>query len=253
MKKLLFFFFIISLSSVAEKKTFNKIVDTQKQSEKESSNSQTKINNLDDEAQVLLQEYRLSLKKIYNTKKYNEQLKEFIKNQKEEMVSLRKQIEQVKDTRKDILPLMLRMVDSLETFIHLDFPFLLQKRQERIANLKEIMKRSDVSVSEKYRRLISAYEMENEYGRTISAYKKNQKIKGKELTVNFLRIGRIALIYQTLNKKHLSYWDNTEKKWKKLSNSYKTSISKSLSIAKKQMAPDLLKIPIFAPEKKSSL
>ncbi len=253
MKLLILFSFFTVFSSSAKKKVFDKIVSTQKQSEKESINSQNKINILDNETQQLLQEYRLSLKKIYNTRKYNEQLREFIKNQKKEMISLRKQIEQVKDTRKDILPLMLRMLDSLEQFINLDTPFLLEKRKERIAKLKEIMKRSDISVSEKYRRLLSAYEIENEYGRTISAYKGKQEIKGKELTVDFLRVGRIALIYQNLNKKHLAYWDNTEKSWKKLSRSYKSSISKALAIAKKQLAPDLLKVPVPAPQKEVTL
>ncbi len=254
MNKLFFCFLIIlPFPSISKKTTFDKIVNTQNQNQKEAINSQVKINKLDDETQKLLQTYRLTLKKIYNTKKYNEQLREFIKNQKEEMISLRKQIEQVKDTRKDIIPLMLRMLDTLEKSIDLDMPFLLEKRKKRIANFKDLMKRSDVSESEKYRRLLSIYEMENEYGQTISSYKGKKEVKGKELIVNFLRIGRVALIYQSLNKKHLAYWDNTEKKWKKLSRSYKDSISKALAISKKQLAPDLLKIPIPAPQKRTVL
>ena len=240
-----------SLFAKEKKNSLKKITNSQSQTQKEASKSQSKINNLDDQTQKIVQDYRLTLKKTYNIKKYNEQLRIFIKNQRKEMQALRQQIEQVKDTRKEILPLMLTMVDSLDEFIELDLPFLLEKRKGRVATLKDIMKKSDVSVSEKYRRLLDIYEIEHEYGRTISAYKGMQKIKDRERSVNYLRVGRLALVYQSSNKKHLGYWDHSEKKWKKLSRSYKASISKALAIAKKQVAPDLIKVPISTPIKEA--
>ena len=104
--------------------------------------SQKTIDNLDDETRALLREYRLTLKKIHNTQVYNQQLREFIKNQKAEAVSLRRQIEEVKDTGKEILPLMLRMTNALETLIQLDVPFLLSERKERFFDLKSLMKKN---------------------------------------------------------------------------------------------------------------
>lgn len=250
MKKI-FLFSLLALPwlSIAKEpgNKFKTIVKTQEQSEKAAKKSQIKINNLDDEAQNLLQEYRLTLKRIYNTQAYNDQLRNFIKKQKEEMISLRKQIEQVKDTGKDILPLISRMLHVLEQFIQLDMPFLLEQRQARVLDLKKIMDRTDVSTSEKYRKLLDVYEIENEYGRTISAYKGIQNIKSQKLTVNFLRVGRVAFMYQSLNKKHSAYWDNGKKEWIKLPGKYKDSLSKGLAVAKKQRAPEILKVPIKAP------
>jgi len=243
----------ISVSVLGNTKKLNTVVQKQHQTQKEETNSQIKINKLDDETQKLLQIYRVTLKNIHNTKIYNQQLRDLIKNQKTEMVSLRQQIEQVKDTRQDILPLISRMIDSLDQFIDLDLPFLLEQRKGRVAELKSIMKKSNISVSEKYRRLLTIYEIENEYGRTISAYKGIQVVNNKSLTVDFLRVGRIALIYQTLNRKYMGYWNHKENTWKPLSSSYKEAVYKGLAIAKKQLAPDLLKIPIFSPKKEGTL
>lgn len=245
----LFFILCLAVSFLAKaeaKPQLKKVFDTQKQSQKQAIKSQKKINYLDDETQSLVQEYRLTLKNIYNTQKYNDQLRGFIKRQKEEMISLRKQIEEVKDTGKDILPLIDRMLASLEQFIKLDKPFLLEVRMERISDLKKIMKRSDISTSEKYRRLLSVYEIENEYGRTISAYKGLQTIKDRKITVDFLRIGRVSLMYQSLDNKHRAYWDDTKKEWIHLPRAYKKSLSNGLLVARKQLAPELLKVPVPA-------
>ena len=248
---ILFIFFTFSFEGFSNEALLKQSVKAQSASLQEARKSQTKVNQLDEQRQNLLREYRLALKKIYNTRVYNKQLREFIEEQKKEVVSIRKQIEQVKNTGKDIVPLMLRMLASLEQFVELDVPFLLSERKERVAKLKDIIKRADISVSEKYRRILSAYQVENEYGRTLSAYKGLQQVKGKEITVDFLRVGRVGLIYQTLDGKKIGFWNLNKKEWMPLSRSYKKAVRKALRVARKQTAPDLLKLPVFTPQGKT--
>ncbi|MCY4321668.1 MAG: DUF3450 domain-containing protein [Bdellovibrionaceae bacterium] len=214
---------------------------------KEAKSSQQKINKWDDETKKLLTLYRSTLNKTENLKIYNEQLSSYIKSQKEEVLEIRKKIEEVKDTGKEIVPLMLRMLDSLDQFINLDVPFLLTKRKKRIQELKDILNRSDVSISEKYRQLISAYNLEQDYGRTMESYREIKEIEGKELTLDYLRLGRLVLIYKSLDGNHMSYWDKKSKQWKNLPKSYKKPVTKAIKMAKKQIPPDLVKLPIFPP------
>ena len=207
------------------------------QTHQESKSSQAKINRWDDETRKALQEYKNTLKSTETLKIYNQQLRDYIQLQKEEMLDIRKKIEQVKNTGKEIEPLMLRMLESLESFINLDVPFLLSERQQRVQELKETLKRADVSVSEKYRQLMSAYKLELEYGKTLQSYKKIKEIEGKEITVDYLRLGRIVLIYRSLDGSFMGYWDQDQKEWKKLPRSYKKSVSKAIKWLKNKFHP----------------
>src|SRR3546814_3064625 len=65
------------------------------------------------------------------------------------------------------MPLMLRMTDSLEKFVALDLPFLHNERQARIDNLKQALGDPQVNAGEKFRRILEAYQIEVDYGRTL--------------------------------------------------------------------------------------
>ncbi|MCI0507478.1 MAG: DUF3450 domain-containing protein, partial [Gammaproteobacteria bacterium] len=106
----------------------------------------------------------------------------------------------------------------------------------------------DVATSEKYRRIMEAYQVEMEYGRTIEAYRDTLESNGEKRTVDFLRMGRVALFYQSLDEKETGMWDKSEHKWITLASDYRLAVSKGLGIARKQAAPDLLIVPVTVPE-----
>ena len=115
-----------------------------------------------------------------------------------------------------------------------------------------MMNLSDVPDSEKARRILEAYQIENEYGRTIEAYKATLAIdSGPERTLELLRIGRVALIYRTLDGTEAGYWDRDDKGWKKLPERFRTSVRKGFRIARRQAAPDLIRLPVPAPKEAS--
>ena len=57
----------------------------------------------------------------------------------------------------------------------------------------------------------------------------------------------LALFYQTLDGEEIGQWNDAKRQWEVLPNEYKTDIRKGLRIAKKQLAPDLLVLPIKTP------
>lgn len=210
--------------------------------------SQKRVSKTAEQTKTIVDEYRATLRKIENTKTYNDQLRKLIDSQQDEMVSMREQIESINETNKEIFPLMDRMITNLEKFIELDVPFLPDERSRRLSQINDIMDKAKISTSEKFRRVIEAYQIENEYGRTIEAYRGKQVVDGKDLTVDFLRVGRISLVYQTLDGKQAGYWDQKERQWKELSSRYRKSIQFGLKMARKQIAPNLITLPVPAPQ-----
>ncbi len=207
--------------------------------------SQERVDLLDDETDELTRTYRAALKQLASLREYNAKLENLIEAQKVEMVSIRQQIEDVTNVDRTIVPLMFRMIESLEKFVELDVPFLIDERRSRVQNLRALMDRSDANRAEKYRKILEAYEIENEYGRTVEAYEGQMDINGEERTVAFLRIGRVALIYQTLDADESGAWSQQAKGFVDLDGDFDSELRAALRIAKQQAAPDLLVVPVL--------
>jgi hypothetical protein len=226
----------------ADAATVNNVVNEQTKTEVAAIDSQKKVVQLDDEASKSLASYRQMIAEAQSLKGYNEQIDQQVKSQKEQIADMTNQLVAIETTSREVLPLMDKMLKALTDFVALDIPFLPTERKNRIASLQSMMARADVSTSEKYRRLVEAYQIEVEYGRTIEVYQG----KVDEKTVDFLRTGRVSLMYQTLDAKETGYWNAETKKWV-VDNSYKESMEKGLKIAKKQMAPDFIEVAIHTP------
>ena len=203
--------------------------------------TQARVDTLDDERGSLLDQYQHVLRETDGLRVYNQQLRAQIQSQVGEMDGVRKEGFEVERTNREILPLMQKMVDTLEGFVDLDVPFLPEERQGRIKKLRDMMDRADVTTSEKYRRIVEAYQVEMEYGRTLEGY------EGKlgEKVVEFLRVGRVGLMYQTPDMAETGYWDVQKKAFTR-DDSYRDAVRDGLKIAKKQVSPNLIIAPILA-------
>lgn len=143
------------------------------------------------------------------------------------------------------MPLLLRMIEMLSIFISEDLPFLNEERLDRVKMLGEMMRRADVAIAEKYRRVIEAYEIETDYGRTIQTYVGDLIVDGKTREVNFLKLGRIALFAQSNNMEISLYWNSSERNWSKIDrHAHKSEIRKGIRIASKNLPPSLITVPI---------
>ena len=229
--------------------TLGDAVEMRGQANSELSETQSRIEVLSDATDDLLTQYQSALRQHESLVIYNRQLDALIAAQEVERASLAEQADQVELVSRDVTPLMLRMIDALNAFVSLDVPFLEKERTDRILDLRKLMHRADVTEAEKYRRIMEAYQIENEYGRTIEAYRSTLAQDDKEVTVNFLRVGRIALVYQTLDESEAGVWNQDSRRWETLEGSFRSAIRDGLRIARKQTAPDLIRLPLPAPKK----
>lgn len=228
-----------------------RVVNTQEKSQQESAEVQARINSLDDSAREMLNEYRQAMSQVSELEAYNQQLEGLVSTQNVELADYERRFQDLETTKRQILPLILRMLEVLEEFVGLDMPFLEDERTMRIVALQELMGRPDVPTSEKYRRVAEAYQIELEYGHTIEGYEGEIEVDGETRTVAFLRYGRLGLYYMTLDGVEIGYWDKSQDRWLQLGNEYRQSLDRAMRIARKQLPPDLTRLPVPAPENRT--
>ena len=242
---------LLGSAATVHASTLDSILDLGEAKNSAARKSQAKIDRLADETRDLLSDYKTVNKQIDGLKVYNARLQRQIDNQLTRIGQIDNSIDQVTVIQRQMTPLVIRMIDGLEKFVELDVPFHMDERQQRIAFLRANLDRSDVSVAEKFRQVLEAYKIENEYGRKIDAYKGSVEIDGVERDVNFFRVGRVALLYQTTDTEISGAWDQASRSWVPLERGeYRNAIMKGLRIARKEASIDLMNLPIAAPEAK---
>ena len=232
--------------------TLTEAIDSQVKANQAAAAAQKNIDDLRDESLRLLAEYREALRQTEVLNAYNDHLRRMVESQRKEKASLEQQVKDAEITRRDLVPLMLRMTETLQRFLELDRPFLPDERARRMEGLRDMLDRADVNDAEKFRQLLQAYQIENEYGKTIEAYRAELKNTGNGgngvRTVDFLRTGRIGLFYQSLDGRESGVWNNQIRQWEKLPKDYNSAIRLGVAIARKERAPELLPVAIEAPE-----
>jgi len=178
------------------------------------------------------------------TQRYNTQIEQQLRSQEQEIASLEQQIANLDSTAVDVQTMLQKMYDDLVQFVQNDVPFFKEERDQRVERLTELMQNVDASPSEKFRRLMEAYQIEMEYGRTMTAYR--QKLAdGRD--AEMVRLGRVVLLYRVMEDGETGYWDNEMKQFVRDPDSA-AAIEEALSIAKEERAPDLIIVPVPAPQ-----
>ena len=240
-------FMLIAIPMILPAQTLSQVLNGQTERTLLAQDSQLRVDTVVEQTRKMEDKYRATLKEIDGLQIYNKLLELQIENQARVKVDLEKSIIVASQINRQIVPTMTKMIESLDQFVSLDIPFLLEERTKRVDSLKDIMGRQDVTVAEKYRKVSEAYQIENDYGKTIETYKDTLDVDGKTLELDFLKVGRISFMYQSIDGKTSGVWNQRTKQWED-ADSHRNEIKMGLKIAKKQIAPDLVILPVDTAE-----
>lgn len=238
--------FALSVSTFAAADKLEDLQATEASIHKASVKSQKKIDSIYEQTLELLAEYRNVVDQADVLKGYNDHVQRMVDDQKANIASLERQIAGIDKIKQGVVPLMYKMIDTLEKFIELDVPVNLESRKERVAGLRDVMNNSNVTTSEQFRLVLEAYEIEASYGTIFDAYQGELDLGDRTLTVDFVHMGRIALVAQSLDYKQAWVWNNETRAWDELDEEYLKPITDSIRMARKQLPMDLTKLPVFA-------
>jgi len=236
-------FFLIG---VAQAQNLDATVRTETKINKDAASSQNRVDELAKQTEDMLAEYRAVVREIESLKIYNENLEKVVMDQRQEVESINRQLAGLEETNRGVVPLMLDMIEALGRIVEADIPFRLEERRARVQRLRNMMDQAEVTASEKYRRVMEAYQGELEYGRTTEAYSAALPSTGQ--TVEYLRIGRTLLVYQTSDQSDTGWFNPVTREFETLPGRYQLEVRKGIAIAKNEKAPDLVTLPVPGPE-----
>ena len=235
-------------SSLALTDQIQPLLDIGEQRQNSEQVSQTKIDLMDDDTSLIVNEYKTVSKQIEGLRVYNAQMRKQIERQEERLKEIDKTMKEAQVMQRQIPPFTRRMLAGIEKSIELDMPFHLAERKERIAFANAAIDNPTVSPAEGLRQVLETFNVEMEYGRKLDNYKDTIEIEGQQREVNVLRVGRLALVYQSSDESLTGAWDNNTDEWVPLDNSYRNPTRKGLKIANRLATVDMLELPIQNPE-----
>ena len=209
--------------------------------------AQQEIDRLDDQAQEALADYRRNLLELEGLRTYTAQIQRLVDRQQVRLGELERQVEKAANLDRQIVPLMERMHAGLAAFVAQDLPFLQAERQARIERLRRVLDNPELSMAVRFRGLYEAFQIELDYGRNLETYEDTLAVDGGERAATVLRVGRIGL-YALANDRQTAYrWDRAAGAWRPAGDIAR-SLQYAIRMARKQVAPDLLVLPVDPPQ-----
>jgi len=239
-------FAVMMTTSAVSAESLQQVQRTDRTIQQRSAISQVKVDKLFDQTQNLLNDYRQVVSDTDALRAYNDYVAALVADQQLKLSGVEADITGIDKTRQGLVPLMLKMIDSIEEFVALDLPFERQERNDRITYLREMMVDSNVTTAEKYRKVLEAYQIEMDSGRFSTVSQGKELIDGAQLTVNILQVGRIALVAQTLDSQKTWLWDRNKRDWQALDDSWRRPIRRAIAVVRKDKSPQLILLPVAA-------
>lgn len=222
------------------------IIDQQNQA---AVSSQETITRLSNSTSTLFEEFKVENDNLESMLVLNAGLRKQISIQEQQIATIQQSITDVAIVTQEMPFLMNKMLSSVEQFVEMDLPFQLDLRRQRLQFARDAIDSPDVSIAEKFRQILVIYQNENNYGRTHQTYPATLTLDGVDRDVDMLRVGRIALVYQTKDRTMTGAWDQQSRTWVDLDPSaYRTPIQRAISVSSGLVSPAIMDIPIVAPE-----
>lgn len=148
----------------------------------------------------------------------------------------------------DAQPAMQEMVHWLEQFVAADAPFRREERQQRVAGLRSLLEKENLSDADKLRAVLEVTQVELQYGRSVATYRGQLRFGDKEQEVEFLRVGRLMLYYLEPDGTRQGYWDGRQHRWRPLPAEERERLLTAMAMARGETSPELMELLLPAPE-----
>ncbi len=174
----------------------------------------------------------------------NRHLEKEVTARKTSVEGLEQEISRITRVSTELRPFLEETHDRLAALLKEDVPFLSHERQRRLLRLSQALEDPLVSTGEKFRKVMEAVSIEAEYGNTMEVYREEILLDGTSIQADILRLGRISLFFQTLDRKTTGYLDPATLSYKRFPSEYNRQIGAAMEMGAKRRPMDLLVLPL---------
>lgn len=233
------------------------------------------------DADAALKEYSAVLEQIQNVKLATMQREVMMEQQKADIENLRTQIKGVPATKSAVRGVVTEMVAEIAKVIESDLPFRKDEREARLGKLQSLLADESTNDVDLFRRAMTIYDVEANYGYTISAYTGDHpKTPGRRLKAcvedtsstacnlsteqrkhlagggeldgikdtikdgNYVHFGRLSFIYLDVDSREGFRWSKEADDWEPLAPGDILNARRSVRIARGESAPSVVTAPI---------
>lgn len=235
-------------AGVAAAEPLEDIIESGARSVQGGQQAQAGIDRLHEDTLALADEYRALRRQIDGLAAYNARLERQTANQQQRLAEIDQASSEAAVLAREMVPLLLRMIDSLDTFVGLDKPFRLAERKARIAALRAGLDRAEVSLAASFSAVLDAYLMELGYGDGLSVHAAEIETADARRTVDVLQVGRLALFAQSEDGSISWMWDEGAHAWEPVTDGASAeAVRQGIRMARGEQPPRLLRLPLPAP------
>ncbi len=146
--------------------------------------------------------------------------------------------------QREMLPFLKEVHISLKEMVANDAPFLQEERKNRLQKLTLFMDDVEISIAEKYRKVMEALFVEAEYGNTIEVTQDKINLSGSEVLADVFRLGRISLFALTLDHQSAGVFNVAKNSWAPLEKEQLQSVAAAVEMGKKRRTVEVISLPI---------
>lgn len=164
---------------------------------------------------------------------------------------LSREKEETQRIRTELAPFLKEQLERLKSLVAADAPFLSRERKDRLARLAVILEDPEITIAEKYRKMVEALFVEAEYGNTVEVYREKIVVDGIQVLADIFRMGRTALFFLALDRESAGIFDVANNQWHTLDKTRVPAIEAVVDMAAKHRPMEVVTLPIgaIAPER----
>ena len=169
-------------------------------------------------------------------------MQDVVDRQQQYIERMQSRMVEMEKMRQNLVPFLEDVVDRMRECVAADLPFLVEEREARVAALKQLIHDPELTMGEKIRRVFEGLRVEMDYGQSVETTKEEIVFNGAPIMVRVLRLGRTALLMQTLDEAQVGMYRGGE--WSALPGKYAAEIKKAIEITERRRPIEFVNLPV---------